>query len=36
MKPKGYKRTRCEKRAMSKCADGVALDYSQVSRHKKI
>lgn len=23
MKPKGYKRTRCEKRTMSKCADGV-------------
>lgn len=28
MKPKGYKRTRCEKRTMSKCADGVARTYS--------
>lgn len=28
MKPKGYKRTRCEKRAMSKCADGVARTYN--------
>ncbi len=28
MKPKGYKRTRCEKRNMSKCADGVARTYN--------
>lgn len=28
MKPKGYKRTRCEKRTMSKCVDGVARTYS--------
>lgn len=28
MKPKGYKRTRCEKRTMSKCADGVARTYN--------
>ena len=28
MKPKGYKRTRCEKRSMSKCADGVARTYN--------
>lgn len=28
LKPKGYKRTRCEKRTMSKCADGVARTYS--------
>lgn len=28
MKPKGYKRTRCEKRSMSKCADGVAQTYN--------
>lgn len=30
MKPKGYKRTRCEKRAMSKCADGVARTYNAI------
>lgn len=30
MKPKGYKRTRCEKRTMSKCADGVARTYSDL------
>lgn len=28
MKPKGYKRTRCEKRTMSKCADGVVRTYN--------
>lgn len=28
MKPKGYKRTRCEKKTMSKCADGVARTYN--------
>lgn len=28
MKPKGYKRTRCEKRTMGKCADGVARTYN--------
>lgn len=28
MKPKGYKRTRCEKRTMSKCVDGVARTYN--------
>ncbi len=28
MKPKGYKRTRCEKRTMSKCADGIAKTYN--------
>lgn len=28
MKPKGYKRTRCEKRTMSKCANGVARTYN--------
>lgn len=28
MKPKGYKRTRCEKRTLSKCADGVARTYN--------
>jgi len=30
MKLKGYKRTRCEKRAMSKCADGVARTYNAI------
>lgn len=30
MKPKGYKRTRCEKRSMSKCADGVARTYNVI------
>ncbi len=30
MKLKGYKRTRCEKRAMSKCADGVTLTYNAI------
>ncbi|MDE7251387.1 MAG: Tn7 transposase TnsA N-terminal domain-containing protein [Acetatifactor sp.] len=30
MKPKGYKRTRCEKRSMSKCADGVARTYNAI------
>lgn len=30
MKPKGYKRTRCEKRTMSKCADGVARTYNVI------
>lgn len=30
MKPKGYKRTRCEKRAMSKCADGVARTFNVI------
>lgn len=30
LKPKGYKRTRCEKRAMSKCADGVARTYNAI------
>lgn len=30
MKTKGYKRTRCEKRAMSKCADGVARTYNAI------
>ena len=28
MKPKGYKRTRCEKRTMRKCANGVARTYN--------
>lgn len=28
MKPKGYKRTRCEKRTLSKCANGVARTYN--------
>ena len=28
MKIKGYKRTRCEKRLLSKCADGVARTFS--------
>lgn len=30
MKPKGYKRTRCEKRTMSKCVDGVARTYNTI------
>lgn len=30
MKPKGYKRTRCEKRSMGKCADGVARTYNAI------
>ena len=30
MKTKGYKRTRCEKRTMSKCADGVARTYNAI------
>lgn len=30
MKLKGYKRTRCEKRSMSKCADGVARTYNAI------
>lgn len=30
MKPKGYKRTRCEKRSMSKCADGVARTFNVI------
>lgn len=30
MKPKGYKRTRCEKRTMSKCADGVARTFNVI------
>lgn len=30
MKPKGYKRTRCEKRSMCKCADGVARTYNAI------
>lgn len=30
MKLKGYKRTRCEKRTMSKCADGVARTYNAI------
>ena len=30
MKPKDYKRTRCEKRAMSKYADGVARTYNTI------
>lgn len=30
MKPKGYKRTRCEKRTMSKCSDGVARTYNAI------
>ena len=28
MKPKGYKRTRWEKRTMGKCTDGVARTYN--------
>lgn len=30
MKPKTYKRTRCEKRAMGKCADGVVRTYNAI------
>lgn len=30
MKPKGYKRTRCEKRTMSKCVDSVARTYNVI------
>lgn len=30
MKPKGYKRTGCEKRTMSKCTDGVVRTYNAV------
>ena len=30
MKPKGYKRTRCEKRVMSKCADRVVRTYNAI------
>lgn len=30
MKKKSYKGTRCEKRAMSKCADGVARTYNVI------
>lgn len=30
MKKKGYKGTRCEKRTMSKCADGVARTYNAI------
>lgn len=30
MKPKGYKRTRCEKRTMGKCTDGVARTYNAI------
>ena len=30
MKPKGYKRTRCEKKSMSKCTDGVARTYNAI------
>lgn len=30
MKPKGYKRTRCEKRTMSKCVDGVARTFNAI------
>lgn len=30
MKPKGYKRTRCEKRSMNKCADGVVRTYNAI------
>ena len=28
MKPKGYKRTRCEKRTLSKCTNGVVRTYN--------
>lgn len=28
MKPKGYKRTRCEKRTLSKCINGVVRTYN--------
>ena len=30
MKPKGYKRTRCEKKSMRKCTDGVARTYNAI------
>jgi len=30
MKKKGYKGTRCEKRTMSKCVDGVARTYNEI------
>lgn len=30
MKPKNYKRTRCEKRTMDKCADGVVRTYNAI------
>ena len=30
MKPKTYKRTRCEKRTMGKCADGVVRTYNAI------
>lgn len=30
MKPKGYKRTRCEKRTMSKCPDGVVRTFNVI------
>lgn len=30
MKPKGYKRTRCEKKSMSKCTDSVARTYNAI------
>lgn len=30
MKPKKYKRTRCEKRSMSKCADKFARTYNAI------
>ncbi len=30
MKLKGYKRTRCEKKTMSKCADGAARTYNAI------
>lgn len=30
MKPKGYKRTRCEKRTMSKCVDGVVRTFNVI------
>ena len=30
MKKKNYKRSRCEKRSLSKCADGVAKTYTDI------
>ena len=30
MKKKSYRGTRCEKRSMSKCADGVARTYNVI------
>ena len=30
MKPKTYKRTKCEKRTMGKCADGVVRTYNAI------